>query len=127
MDPPVEWAATTTRARPPSCSTRSCLPRPQGERHAAAVESSRPVRGSFDGPVCVSFLELFFDLVFVVVIAQLADRLAHHPTWAGAGWFVFLFYAVWASWINGTLYYDLHGTNDVSVRVFTFYRCSRSR
>ena len=68
----------------------------------------------------VSFLELFFDLVFVVVIAQLADRLVIHPTWAGVGWFVFLFYAVWASWLNGTLYYDLHGTNDVSVRVFTF-------
>ena len=68
----------------------------------------------------VTFLELFFDLVFVVVIAQLAQRLAEHPSWGGVGWFVFLFYAVWSSWINGTLYYDLHGTNDVSVRVFTF-------
>ena len=68
----------------------------------------------------VSFLELFFDLVFVVVISQLAERLARHPSWPGVGWFVFLFYAVWSSWINGTLYYDLHGTNDVSVRVFTF-------
>jgi low temperature requirement protein LtrA len=68
----------------------------------------------------VTFLELFFDLVFVVVIAQLAQRLAQHLSWAGVGWFVFLFYAVWSSWLNGTLYYDLHGTNDVSVRVFTF-------
>jgi low temperature requirement protein LtrA len=68
----------------------------------------------------VTFLELFFDLVFVVVISQLAHRLARHPTWSGVGWFVFLFYAVWSSWINGTLYHDLHPTNDVSVRVFTF-------
>lgn len=68
----------------------------------------------------MSFLELFFDLVFVVVISQLAHRLAQHPDWAGVGWFVFLFYAVWSSWVNGTLYHDLHGTNDVSVRVFTF-------
>jgi low temperature requirement protein LtrA len=68
----------------------------------------------------VSFLELFFDLVFVVVISQLAHRLAEHVTWSGVGWFVFLFYAVWSSWSNGTLYYDLHGTDDVSVRVFTF-------
>jgi low temperature requirement protein LtrA len=68
----------------------------------------------------VTFLELFFDLVFVVVISQLALRLAAHPTWSGVGWFVFLFYAVWSSWTNGTLYHDLHGTNDVSVRVFTF-------
>jgi low temperature requirement protein LtrA len=68
----------------------------------------------------ISSLELFFDLVFVVIVAQLAHRLAEHPSWEGAGWFVFLFYAVWSSWTNGTLYYDLHWTDDVSVRVFTF-------
>jgi low temperature requirement protein LtrA len=68
----------------------------------------------------VTFLELFFDLVFVVVISQLAHRLAEQPSWSGVGWFVFLFYAVWSSWINGTLYHDLHGTNDVSARAFTF-------
>jgi low temperature requirement protein LtrA len=68
----------------------------------------------------VTFLELFFDLVFVVVISQLAHRLAEHPSSSGVGWFVFLFYAVWSSWANGTLYHDLHGTNDVSARVFTF-------
>jgi low temperature requirement protein LtrA len=68
----------------------------------------------------ISFLELFFDLVFVVVVAQLSHRLSEHPTWAGVGWFVALFFAVWSSWTNGTLYYDLHGTNDISVRVFTF-------
>jgi low temperature requirement protein LtrA len=68
----------------------------------------------------VTFLELFFDLVFVVVISQLAHRLAEHPSWEGVGWFVFLFYAVWSSWTNGTMYHDLHGTNDVSARVLTF-------
>ena len=55
----------------------------------------------------MSFLELFFDLVFVVVISQLAHRLAEHPSWSGVGWFVLLFYAVWASWLNGTYYHDL--------------------
>jgi low temperature requirement protein LtrA len=68
----------------------------------------------------VTFLELFFDLVFVVVIAQMAHRLSEHPSWPGVGWFLFIFYAVWSSWINGTLYHDLHTTDDVSVRVFTF-------
>jgi low temperature requirement protein LtrA len=68
----------------------------------------------------ISFLELFFDLVFVVVVAQLAHRLAQHPDWEGVGWFAVLFYAAWSSWANGTLYYDLHGTDDLSVRVFTF-------
>ncbi len=68
----------------------------------------------------VTFLELFFDLVFVVLVSELAHRLAEHPSWSGVGWFAFLFFVVWSSWLNGTLYYDLHGTNDVSVRVFTF-------
>lgn len=68
----------------------------------------------------VSFLELFFDLVFVAVIAQLAHRLSEHPSWEGLGWFVFLFYAIWSSWINGTLYHDLHTTDDLSIRIFTF-------
>jgi low temperature requirement protein LtrA len=68
----------------------------------------------------VTFLELFFDLVFVAVIAQLAHTLADEPSWSSVGWFVFLFYAVWSSWINGTLYHDLHGIDDLSTRVFTF-------
>lgn len=68
----------------------------------------------------VTFLELFFDLVFVVVISQLAERLAEHPTWHGVAWFAFLFYAAWSSWQNGTFYHDLHTTDDLSVRVFTF-------
>lgn len=77
-----------------------------------------PIRGYPERRV--SFLELFFDLVFVAVIAQLAHALSVNPSWSGVGWFVFLFYAVWSSWINGTLYHDLHGTNDLSIRVFTF-------
>jgi len=68
----------------------------------------------------VTFLELFFDLVFVAVIAQLAHHLAENVTWSSVGWFIFLFYAVWSSWINGTLYHDLHSTDDLSIRVFTF-------
>jgi hypothetical protein len=40
-----------------------------------------------------------------------------HPSWLGVGWFVFLFFAVWSSWSNGTWYHDLHATNDVSARV----------
>lgn len=68
----------------------------------------------------VTFLELFFDLVFVAIIARLAHALAEDPSWSGVGWFVFLFYAVWSSWINGTLYHDLHGVDDLSTRVFTF-------
>ncbi|MEO8084994.1 MAG: low temperature requirement protein A [Ardenticatenales bacterium] len=68
----------------------------------------------------IEFLELFFDLVFVVLVSQLAHRLAESPSWSGVGWFAFLFLAVWASWTNGTVYHDSHGTDDLSIRVFTF-------
>lgn len=71
-------------------------------------------------PRRVEFLELFFDLVFVVLVAQLAHRLAGHPSWSGFGWFCLLFYAVWSSWLNGTFYHDAHGTDDLSIRVLTF-------
>ena len=51
----------------------------------------------------VEWLELFFDLVFVVVVAQLTEQVAQHP---GVLWMLAiagLFLAVWASWNNTTL------------------------
>lgn len=39
----------------------------------------------------VGFLELFYDLVFVVLIAQLAHTLATHATWTGVRGFVVVF------------------------------------
>lgn len=68
----------------------------------------------------VTFLELFYDLVYVVIIAELSHALAGHLSWRGVGEFVFLFLIVWWAWFNGTTYHDLHGNNDVRTRVFTF-------
>lgn len=68
----------------------------------------------------VTFLELFYDLVYVVIIAELAHSLATHLTWTGVGNFVFLFIMVWWAWLNGSMYHDLHGRNDLKTRIFTF-------
>lgn len=68
----------------------------------------------------VTFLELFYDLIYVVLIAQLNHALAESITFAHALEFAFLFILVWWSWLNGTLYYELHGNNDLRTRVFTF-------
>ena len=68
----------------------------------------------------VTFLELFYDLVYVVVIAELAHALATHVDLVGVGIFIFLFVTVWLAWLNGTLYHDLHGNNDIRTRIFTF-------
>ena len=68
----------------------------------------------------VSFLELFYDLVYVVVIAQATHTLADDPTWQTGGQFVVIFSLIWIAWLNGTLYYDLHGREDVRTRFFVF-------
>jgi low temperature requirement protein LtrA len=68
----------------------------------------------------VTFLELFYDLVYVVLIAELAHALAEHISLTSVLNFAFLFTFVWWAWVNGTMYYDLHGNNDLRTRVFTF-------
>jgi low temperature requirement protein LtrA len=68
----------------------------------------------------VTFLELFYDLVYVVIIAELAHALAGHTDMFGLAGFALMFVVVWWAWLNGTLYHDLHGNNDIRTRVFTF-------
>jgi low temperature requirement protein LtrA len=68
----------------------------------------------------VTFLELFYDLVYVVLISQLAHALSGHVNLAGVGGFAFLFVTVWLAWLNGAMYHDLHGNDDLRTRVFTF-------
>jgi low temperature requirement protein LtrA len=68
----------------------------------------------------VSFLELFYDLVFVVLIAQIAHTLAGHVTWTGLRDFVIVFGLIWIAWINGSLYHDLHGGEDGRSRTYIF-------
>jgi low temperature requirement protein LtrA len=46
----------------------------------------------------VTFLELFYDLVYVVLISQLAHALSGHVNLAGVGGFAFLFVTVWLAW-----------------------------
>jgi low temperature requirement protein LtrA len=68
----------------------------------------------------ISFLELFYDLVYVVVIAEVGHTLASHVDMQGILEFVFLFVLVWVAWINGSIYHEIHGNNDIRTRAFTF-------
>ena len=68
----------------------------------------------------VSFLELFYDLVYVVVIARAAHTLAVDITWRSVGEFTVVFGLIWIAWLNGTLHYELHGREDGRTRVFVF-------
>ena len=68
----------------------------------------------------VSYVELFYDLVFVVVVARAAHALAQDVTARGVGTFIVIFAMVWILWFNGTLYYELHGRDDGRTRTFVF-------
>src|SRR4029450_13282475 len=68
----------------------------------------------------VSSLELFYDLVYVAVIGQAAHHLADHVTAAGVVEFTIVFGLVWAAWVNGSLYLELHGREDGRTRSAVF-------
>jgi low temperature requirement protein LtrA len=64
-----------------------------------------------------TWLELFFDLVFVVAVAQLADGLAEDPSVHGFLVFAGLFVAVWWAWVGYTFYADRFDTDDPPHRI----------
>jgi len=71
-------------------------------------------------PRRVTWLELFFDLVFVVVIGQLAHKLSSEISPQGLLHFNFLFVPVWWMWDTGTYYVEYWETDDISMRVIMF-------
>jgi low temperature requirement protein LtrA len=68
----------------------------------------------------ISWLELFYDLVYVAAISQLTHELATHPSWQELWYSFLLFSLIFWSWVNGSQYYDLHGNDSIRTRVFTF-------
>src|SRR3990170_2186619 len=69
-------------------------------------------------------LELFFDLCFVVAVAQASVAL-HHEVAAGhllegALFFLMTFFAIWWAWMNFTWFASAYDTDDVLYRLLTF-------
>jgi low temperature requirement protein LtrA len=67
-----------------------------------------------------SYLELFFDLVFVVAIAQLAHELEIDHSLRGFGVFAALYLPVFLAWQGFSFYADRFDTDDVVFRVVMF-------
>jgi low temperature requirement protein LtrA len=89
--------ATTTRRpwlRPPQLRTLD----DQGERHA-------------------TWLELFFDLVFVISIAEVVHTLEDYHSLSDFLGTAGLFVAVWWAWVGYTVYADRFDTDDLLHRV----------
>jgi len=68
----------------------------------------------------VTWLELFYDLVFVVVIAELSHTLSEGINLVSLGTFSFLFVPIWWVWIGVTFYNERFKSNEVSYRLFLF-------
>jgi low temperature requirement protein LtrA len=67
-----------------------------------------------------TWLELFFDLCFVVAVAALARGLHHDPNLDGMLRFLGLFVPVWWSWMIFTWYATSFDNDDVPYRVTLF-------
>ncbi|MBF9071080.1 low temperature requirement protein A [Streptacidiphilus fuscans] len=82
-------------------------PRGREERHRAATP-----------------LELFFDLCFVVAVAQagsqLGSALGEGHVRHGIAGYLFVFFAIWWAWMNFTWFASAYDTDDVPYRIATF-------
>ena len=76
-------------------------------------------RGEDEGERPTSWLEFFFDLVFVVAIDQVARRLQNGVTGHGAILYLALYAPIWWAWVGFVLYTDRFGTDDISDRFMT--------
>ncbi|HEX7197255.1 MAG TPA: low temperature requirement protein A [Candidatus Limnocylindria bacterium] len=69
-------------------------------------------------------LELFFDLCFVVAVAQASVALHHEVAEGhlleGALFFGMTFFAIWWAWMNFTWFASAYDTDDVLYRLLTF-------
>lgn len=70
----------------------------------------------------ISWLELFYDLVYVIVISRATHQLAVHPGWEGLGNYLYLFVMIFWGWVNGSLYHDLHGSPGIRTRFMTLWQ-----
>ncbi|MEU9317283.1 low temperature requirement protein A [Streptomyces sp. NPDC048295] len=85
---------------------RPMLARRSGEEHRAA-----------------SALELFFDLCFVVAVAQASSAFEHELVSGRAGHgllgYALVFFAIWWAWMNFTWFASAYDTDDVPYRLLT--------
>ncbi|MDX6673923.1 MAG: hypothetical protein QOH11_1341 [Solirubrobacteraceae bacterium] len=64
-----------------------------------------------------TWVELFFDLVFVVAVAQLSHLISNDPSATSFLHYALLFAPVWFIWVSFTVYADRFDTDDVPHRL----------
>jgi low temperature requirement protein LtrA len=67
----------------------------------------------------VTFVELFFDLVFVYAITQLTSSVLHDLTWAGVARWAPVFWLIWWAWTQFTWTLNVADTEHSRIRLLT--------
>lgn len=70
----------------------------------------------------ISWLELFYDLVYVIAISRITHHLTMHINWAGFMEYGCLFALIFWGWLNGSLYHDIHGNAGLRTRLMTLWQ-----
>jgi low temperature requirement protein LtrA len=81
-----------------------------------------PCLGSTEGGVRgrrATWLELFFDLIFVAAVAQVGRPLHSDYSFAALSRYGFLFFLIWWAWLGHTVYSTRFDTDDLTQRVLT--------
>ncbi len=78
------------------------------------------LRNSVDEEGEVSWLELFFDLVYVAALIQLGNQLADDVSWAGVARFAGVFTLLWWTWTGTTAFMNAFAVDDVVHRLLIF-------
>lgn len=68
----------------------------------------------------VTWLELFYDLIFVAAFIQLGDGLAHNVSIAGFASFAGIFVPLWIVWTGFTFYVNRFTIDDFTHRLIVF-------
>ena len=82
----------------------------------AAIAPPR-LRTAEESERTATWLELFYDLVFVAAVAMMGTRLVSDVSWAGVASYLAYFALVWWLWASHTFYADRYDTDDLIYRL----------
>ena len=86
--------------------------------HAPRLWASDP-----HNPRRVTWMELFFDLIFVAAVAQVGEPLVEDYTPAGLFRYAFLFVLIWWAWSGHTAYVTRFDQDDLPNRLLVLLQC----
>jgi low temperature requirement protein LtrA len=81
------------------------------------AQSATLLRNRADGPARVSFLELFFDLVYVFALTQISHLILEEMSWRGLAQALVTFGAVWWAWMYTTWFANWADPERVQIRI----------